>query len=80
MNNAAFWKTMKNARKQRYRTCNNLSKKRLFELLDYYLSIWTKLSYIKILKEMKKVQMFVNKPVFLGPSILELSEIVTYEF
>ena len=29
---------------------------------------------------MKKVQMFVNKPVFLGPSILELSEIVMYEF
>ena len=28
----------------------------------------------------EKIQMHVNKPVYLGPSILELSKIVMYEF
>ena len=29
---------------------------------------------------MKKIQIFMNKPVYLGLSILELNKIVTYEF
>ena len=29
---------------------------------------------------MKKTQIFINKPVYLGLSILELSKIVMYEF
>ena len=30
--------------------------------------------------EMKKTQIFMNKPVYLGLSILELSKILIYEF
>ena len=30
--------------------------------------------------EMKKTQIFMNKPVYLGLSILELSKILMYEF
>ena len=30
--------------------------------------------------EMKKTQIYINKPVYLGLSILELSKIVMYEF
>ena len=29
---------------------------------------------------MRKTQIFMNKPVYLGLSVLELSKIVTYEF
>ena len=43
--------------------------------------IWTKLSYHKNLKkkllaiEMKKAQILMNKPVYLGLTILEISKI-----
>ena len=30
--------------------------------------------------EMKKIQIFMNKPVYSGLSILEISKIVIYEF
>ena len=41
MNNAVFRKTMENLRKQRYQTCHNRKKKKLF-------GIRTKLSYYKM--------------------------------
>ena len=44
MNNAGFGKTMENVRKQRCRSCNNRSKKKLF-------SARTKLSYNKFFLE-----------------------------
>ena len=64
---------------QRYKTSNNWSKKELF-------SVRTKPSYNKILFEnllaieMRKTQLLMNKPAYLGVSILELSKIVIYEF
>ena len=34
----------------------------------------------KIAREIKKIQIFMNTPVYLGLSILEISKIVIYEF
>ena len=64
---------------QKYETCNNWKKKKLF-------STRNKLSYIKIFLEnllaieMIKTQIIMNKPAYLSLSILELSEIVMFEF
>ena len=79
MNNSIFGKTIENARKHRHKTCNKQSNKELF-------IVRTILSYNKIFSEnslaieMKKIQTFMNKPVYLVLSILELSKIVMYEF
>ena len=80
MNNAAFRKTMENMRKYRYQTCHNRKKKKLF-------GVRTKLSYYKVFHrisilaiEMKLTQILINKPVYLGLSVLELSKILMYDF
>ena len=49
-------------------------------------SIYTKLPYYKVFHkkllaiEMRKTEILMNKPVYLGLSILELSKISMYEF
>ena len=80
MNNAAFRKTMENMRKYRYQTCHNRKKKKLF-------GVRTKLSYYKVFHrisilaiEMKLTQILINKPVYLGLSVLELSKLLMYDF
>ena len=80
MNNAVFGKTMENVRKHRNRKLVKTDKKRnklvsepnyhTMKLIDDNLAII----------EMKKVKVKMNKPIYLGLSILELSKIVMYEF
>ena len=70
MNNSAFGKTMENERKHWNikQTCDKRKKKKLFPvkfLTENLLAI-----------EMKKNQMHMNKPVYLGLSILDLSKTV----
>ena len=68
----------KHEKTQIYQTCNNSIKKKLF-------SIRTELSYNNffsenlLAKEMKRTQIFMNKPVYLSLSILEISKMVMYE-
>ena len=78
MNNSDFGKIMESVRKHRdTKTCNNRAKKKLF-------GIQTKLSYNKVFfkksKRNEKTQIFMNKPVYLGLSILEIHKTVIYEF
>ena len=80
MNNVVFRKIMENVRKQRNQACNNQNMREL-------LSVRAKLSYNKTLsrksirhRNEKKTQIFMNKPVYLGISILEISKIVMHEF
>ena len=79
MNNAVFGKTMENVGKQRCKNCCNIKKKELF-------SIRTKLCYrtffteLLLAVEMKITEILMNKPVYLGLSILELSKTLMYEF
>ena len=58
---------------QRHKTSNNRKNKKLF-------SVRIKLSENLLAIEMKKTQIFMNKPVYLDLSILELSKVVMYEF
>ena len=79
MNNAVFGKTMENVRKHRniklVRTDNKRNK--LVSEPNYHTMklISDNLAII----EMKKVKIKMNKPIYLGLSILELSKITMYE-
>ena len=80
MNNAVFGNTMENVRKHRNIKLVKTEKKRkrlvsepnyhTMKLIDEDLAII----------EMKKVKVKINKPIYLGLSILELSKIIMYEF
>ena len=80
MNNAVFGKTMENVRKHRDIKLVKSDKKRnklvsepnfhTMELTDDNLAII----------EMKKVKVKMNKPIYLGLSILDISKITMYEF
>ena len=80
MNNAVFGKTMENVRKHRDIKLVRTDKKRnklvsepnyhTMKLIDDNLAII----------EMRKLKVKMNKPIYLGLSILELSKITMYEF
>ena len=80
MNNAVFGKTMENVRKHRDIKLVKTDKKRnklvsepnyhTMKLIDDNLAII----------EMKKVKVKMNKPIYLGLSILELCKIIMHEF
>ena len=80
MNNAVFGKTMENVRKHRDIKLVKADKKRnklvpepnyhTMKLIDDNLAII----------EMRKVKVKMNKPIYLGLSILDISKITMYEF
>ena len=80
MNNAIFGKAIENARKHRDIKLVTTERRRnylLSELNYHAIKFFTEnLSAI----EMKKKKILMNKPVYLGLSILELSKILMYEF
>ena len=79
MNIVVFGKTMENVRKQRYQTCHNRKKKKLFGARTkspYYNVFHRKF----ISNSNEKTVILMNKPVYLGLSILELSIVLMYEF
>ena len=80
MNNAVFGKTMRNLRKHRDIKVVTIERKRnyLVSELNYHSK---KLFTEKLLvKEIKKTEILMIKPVCFGLSILELSKILMYEF
>ena len=80
MNNAVFRKTMENIRKHRNIKLVTTDKKRnkLVSEPNYYTInyISEDLSIIK----MNKMKVKMNKPIYLGLSILDISKILMYEF
>ena len=80
MNNSVFGKTMENIRKHRDIKLVTTDKKRskLVSELNYHTVnlISEDLSII----EMQKTKVKMNKPIYLGLSILEISKILMYEF
>ena len=71
MNNAVFGKTIENVRKHRDIKLVKSDKKRYkLILIDNNLAII----------EMRKVKVKMNKPIYLGLSILDISKITMYEF
>ena len=80
MNNAVFGKTMENVRKHRdiklvitYKKRNKLVSELNYHTMNY---ISEDLSII----EMKITKVKMNKPIYLGLSILEISKLLIYEF
>ena len=80
MNNAVFGKTMENVRKYRdiKLVTTDKRKNQLVSEPNYYT---TKLFSENLLPiEMKKTKVLMNKPVYLGLPILEISTVPMYEF
>ena len=80
MNDAAFGKTMENIRRHRDIKFVTTTRRRSYLVLEpnYYTTKFFTERFLTI--EMKKTQIRVNEPIYLGLSILELSEILMYEF
>ena len=80
MNNAVFGKTMDNVRKHRDiklvttdERRNQLASEPIYHTTKYF-------SENLIAIEMKKTKVKMNKPVYLGMSILDVSKTLMYEF
>ena len=80
MNNAIFGKSMENERKRRDIKLVRTERKRNYLVSEpnYYTTKFFTEHLLAI--EMKKTQIHINKPVYLGLSVLELSKILMYEF
>ena len=80
MNNAVLGKTMENVRKHRDIKLVTTDKRRnqLVSEPNYHTTKWFSENLLAI--EMKKTKVKMNKPVFLGLSILEISKTLMYEF
>ena len=80
MINAVFGKTMENVRKYRDIKLVTTSKKRdrLVSEPNYHTTKWFSENILAI--EMEKIKVKMNKLVYLGLSILEISKTIMYEF
>ena len=80
MNNAVFEKTMENVRKHRDIKLVKTDKRRnqLVSEPNYYATKW--FSENLVATEMKKTKVKMNKPVYLGFSILGISKTLMYKF
>ena len=80
MNNAVFGKTMENLRKLRDIKLVTTDKRRNLLVSEpiYHTTKWFSENLLTI--EMKKTIVKMNKPIYLGLSILEISKILMYEF
>ena len=80
MNNAVFGKTMTNVRKHRDIKLVTTEKRRnyLVSESNYHTTNFFSENLLTI--EMRKIQILMNKPLYLGLSVWELSKIVVYEF
>ena len=80
MNNSVFGKTVENVRKHRDAKLVITDKRRnqLVSEPNYHMRkyFWENLFAI----EMKMIEVKMNKPVYLGLSILEISKILMYKF
>ena len=80
MNNAAFGKTMENIRKHRDMKLVTTDKRRnqLISEPNYYTTKYFSENLMAI--EMKKIKVKMNKPVYLGMSILDVCKTLMYDF
>ena len=79
-NNSVFGETMENASKHRDIKLVTTNKRRnqLVSQPNYHTAKWFSECLLAI--EMKKIKVKMNKPVYLGLSILEISKTLMYEF
>ena len=80
MNNSVFGKTMENIRKHRDIKLVTTDKKRSKLVSEPNYHIINLMSEDPSIIEMKKTKVKMNKPIYLGLLILEISKILMYEF
>ena len=80
MNNSVFGKTMENIRKHRDIKLVTTDKKRSKLVSEPNYHTINLISGDLSIIEMKKTKVKMNKPIYLGLSILEISKILMYEF
>ena len=80
MNNAVFGKTMENVRKHRDMKLITTDKKRSKLVLEPNYHTINYISENLSIIEMRRIKIKMNKPIYLGLSILEISKILMYEF
>ena len=80
MNNSVFGKTMENIRRHRNIKLVNNKKDYLKHVMKPKFKSGTLLGPDLMSCEMGKVKVKMNKPVYLGQAILDLSKIIMYEF
>ena len=80
MNNSLFGKTMENIRKHRDIKLVTTDKKRSKLVSEPNYHTINLISEDLSIIEMKKTKVKMNKPIYLGLSILEISKILMYEF
>ena len=80
MNNSVFGKTMENIRKHRDIKLLTTDKKRSKLVSEPNYHTINLISEDLSIIEMKKAKVKMNKPIYLGLSILEISKILMYEF
>ena len=80
MNYSVFGKTMENVRKHRdiKLVTTDKRKNQLVSEPNYHTTKWFSECLLAI--EMKKIEVKMNTPIYLGLSILEISKILMYEF
>ena len=80
MNNAIYGKTMENIKKHRAIKIVITNERRNYLVSEptYHTTKWFSKNLLAI--EMKKVKVKMNKPVYLGLSILEINKRLMYEF
>ena len=76
MNNLVFKKTMENVRK--HRDIKSITTNQLVSEPNYHTTKWFSENLLAI--KMKKAKVKMNKPVYIGLSILEISKTLMYEF
>ena len=80
MNNAVFGKTMENVRKHRDIKLVTTEEKRIKLVSEPNYHTTKHFSKNLLAIEMKKTKVKMNKPVYLGMSILDISKTLMYEF
>ena len=80
INNAVFRKTMENVRKHRDIKLVKTNKKRNKLVSEPNYHTMNYISKDLSIIEMKKTKIKMNKPIYLGLSILDISKILMYEF
>ena len=80
MNNAVFGKTMENVRKQRDIKLVTTDKKRSKLVSEPNYHTINLISENLSIIEMRRTKLKMNKPIYLGLSILDISKLLMYEF
>ena len=79
-NNAAYGKTMENIRKYRDIRLVTNDKKRSILASEPNYHATKHISKDLLIMEMKKRELYMNKPIYLGQAILDISKTLMYEF